>query len=145
MSEGSRTQNDVRIERLETALGAHDEVAVAYLFGSAARGEGGPGSDLDVAVLLASPPPRTLRYRARLMEELTRACGVPVDVVLLDEAPPALAGRVVQEGQLMLSRDESARVRFETDALRRYFDTAPLRRELDRGLISSLSETRFHG
>jgi len=137
--------DDSRIDRLEAALGEHQEILVAYLFGSAARGTSGPGSDLDVAVLLRDPRPSTLRYRARLAEELTRACDVAVDVVLLADASPALAGRILQEGDLLLSRDESARVRFETEALRRYFDTARLRQELNRELVSSLRRPRSDG
>jgi predicted nucleotidyltransferase len=38
---------------------AHGAAAV-YLFGSAARGTARPDSDVDVGLLLASPPPPTL-------------------------------------------------------------------------------------
>ena len=145
MSNGPDTVAGSNVERLVGALAGHDEIVVAYLFGSAARDESGPGSDLDVAVLLATGVPDLLRFRALLMEELARASSSAVDVILLSEAPPELAGRVVREGKLLLSRDESARVRFETEALRRYFDTARLRRELDRVLVSDLREGRFLG
>lgn len=139
------TVADSILETLTEALAGHDEIAVAYLFGSAARDESGPGSDLDLAIVLTTEVPEPLRYRARLMEELARASSTAVDVVFLSDAPPELAGRVVREGKLLLSHDESARVRFETEALRRYFDTARLRRELDRGLVSDLRHGRFLG
>ena len=145
MEKSFDTGNGSILERLAAALAHHDEIAVAYLFGSVARDEAGSGSDLDVAALLAAETPDPLRHRARLMEELARAAGAAVDVVLLGEAPPELAARVVREGRLLLSRDESARVRFETETLRRYFDTARLRRELDRSLLSDLREGRFLG
>ena len=133
------------LERLKETLAGNDEIVVAYLFGSAARDEDRAGSDLDVAVLLAKEVTEPLRRRALLMEELTRASGVAVDVVVLGEASPLLAARVVRDGQILLSRDESARVRFETDALRRYFDTARLRQELDRAFVSAVKEDRLLG
>jgi len=142
---GESTKTDTKRDRLENTVSGHEEISVAYLFGSAARDEATVGSDIDVAILVAKELPDPLRHRAELVEELTRACGVSVDVVLLGEAPPELASRVVREGELLLSRDESARVRFETEALRRYFDTARMRRELDRALLSDLREGRFLG
>lgn len=48
--------------------------------------------------------------------------------MLLEDAPPALAGRAVREGTLLLCRDESHRVRLEVNVLRREFDTEPLRK-----------------
>lgn len=103
-------------------------------------------SDIDVGVLLVRAADNPLRYRARLAEELSRSVGgVPVDVVLLDEAPAALAGRVVREGRLLVCKDEVKRVRFETDALRREFDTTHLRRLYDRALAGAIRQGRFYG
>lgn len=142
-SESTKTR--AKLDKLRTTVMSHDEILVAYLFGSAARDMVAVGSDFDVAILLDRKPSNSLGYRAALIEELTMACGVTVDVVVLGEAPPGLAARIVREGKLLLSRNESARVRFETEALRRYFDTAVLRRELDRALLLDLREGRFLG
>ncbi len=132
-----------RVAALAAALGERQEIAVAYLFGSAARRRAGEGSDLDLAVLVAPPPEDPLAYRTRLAEDLAGRCGVRVDVVLAASVPPVLATRIVREGRILLSRDESARVRFETEALRRYFDTARMRAELDRALLADLREGRL--
>jgi len=56
-----------------------------YVFGSRARGDAAPDSDLDVAV--RGMPPEHF-YRA--VGEVCSALGLPVDVVDLDESSPAL-------------------------------------------------------
>src|SRR5687767_6524295 len=71
---------------LRTALGPHDEILLAYLFGSVARSEHAEGSDVDVAVLSSNA--LSLDERGRLSEELGRALGFSraVDVIDLREA-----------------------------------------------------------
>lgn len=128
------------------ALADHSEIAVAWLFGSVARGTASELSDIDVGVLLANGPPNLLRYRARLSEELSRAAlGIPVQVVLLDEVSPAVAARAVRQGQLLLCNDPAARVRLEVRSLLRDFDTAHLRQLHDRVLAKAIRQGRFYG
>lgn len=131
-------------DALRRPLESRPEIAIAYLFGSASRGENGPLSDVDVGVLVAGAS-LGLRARGALREDLARAVGRSVDVVPLDEVPPELAVRAVWEGRLLLSRDEPRRVRWETDTLRRYWDTAPLRRTIEQGRLRELGEGRFGG
>ena len=49
--------------------------------------------------------------------------------MILDTAPPDLIHRVLRDGELVLDRDPSARVRFEVAARNAYFDLKPF---LDR-------------
>lgn len=51
-----------------------------YLFGSAARGELGPDSDLDFLVVLPDECPRELHASGKIYQRL-RGMGVPIDVV----------------------------------------------------------------
>ncbi len=68
---------------------APQDVVCAYLFGSQARGTARDESDVDVAILLRTPPARTLEGRVPpLGSELERALGRRVDLVLLNDAPP---------------------------------------------------------
>ena len=60
------TKTDTKLDRLKNSVSAHDEISVAFLFGSAARGEATVGSDSDVAILVAKELPDPLRYRAEL-------------------------------------------------------------------------------
>lgn len=133
------------VERIREELIGRSEVTLAYLFGSRARGTATAESDFDVAVRVFEALPNRLRYRVRLAEGLAALLGgAKVEVVLLDDAPPALAGRIVREGKLLVSRDETERVRFEVRALEEEFDTAPLRRALDRGQTAAIRGGRFY-
>ena len=116
------------VERLRRAFqGREQGVAAVYLFGSVARGEPRPGSDLDVAVLLDPAPERGtfeslgLDLRAELESDLGRE----VDLVVLNHAPPDLAHRVLRDAVLIIEPDPAARVRFEVRARNEYWDLKP--------------------
>jgi predicted nucleotidyltransferase len=101
-------------------------IACVYLFGSRARGNAHAGSDTDVAVLYAQNPPPGLRGLALdLADDLQKALRAPVDLVVLNRASPDLIHRVLRDGILVCEYDPAARVRFEVDARRRYFDLLP--------------------
>jgi uncharacterized protein len=116
--------------RLRTLLDAAPADAVAaYLFGSQARGTAGPRSDVDLGMLLSRTPAPTLEgylfdYEAALERDLRR----PVQLIVLNTAPPDLVHRVLRDGRLLLDRDPSARIRFEVRSRNEYFDLLPFLR-----------------
>lgn len=116
--------------RLRALFGEDPRGALAvYLFGSVARGEARPGSDVDVGVLYAVEPPATLASPHFALEgELERALGRSVQVVALNRAPADLVHRVLRDGHLVLDLDPAARIRFEVQRRNEYFDLAPVRR-----------------
>lgn len=104
------------------------EVEAAYVFGSEARGTAGADSDVDVAVLLGRRPAATLLAQPYdLRDELSALLGRPVDLVVLEVAPPDLVHRVLRDGVLVLDRDRRARIAFEVAARNAFFDLQPLR------------------
>ena len=124
---------------------ARPEILAAYVFGSRAGGGGTRLSDLDVAFLLDAPAgadlfERRLALRADLAQFLRTDA---LDVVVLNDAPVALRFAATRRGRLVACRDELARVRFEADAMSRYFDMEPFRRTLARGLERRLAEGSF--
>ncbi|MEW6594385.1 MAG: nucleotidyltransferase domain-containing protein [Thermodesulfobacteriota bacterium] len=101
-------------------------VLFAYLFGSQARGVTGPLSDLDLAVYLDGRVD-LFATRLRLMASLAKRIRTEkFDLVVLNEASPVLRYEVVKGG-LVLKESKARRVLFETEAMRSYLDTAPLR------------------
>lgn len=118
---------DALAERLARTLEAEvPPPACAWLFGSRARGESGARSDVDVAVLLEEDPPPTLDgLRLDLAARLEDTLGLPVDLVVVNRAPPDLVHRVLRDGLLVFERDPSRRVRFEVRARNEYFDLLP--------------------
>jgi len=138
--------NERALAETREAFARRPEVLVAYLFGSHARGKPTPVSDVDFAVLLSETVPREsyLDYRIALTQELSRIVrSDEVQVVILNQAPPLLAYKVIVEGRPLLCREELARLRFRTDATRRYLDTKPLRRIQGKATARRIRENRF--
>lgn len=124
------------------------EIQAAYVFGSVATGRTRPDSDVDVAVLTPRRTRRadTLKYRLALMADLGSVLGRPdVEVVLLNEAPPLLAHRILSQGTLVFERSRSARVRFQVDTANRYLDLIPMFETHIRYLKKRVREGRVVG
>ena len=116
-------------DAIRDAVASEPTVAVAYLFGSVARGDAGPDSDLDVGLVFTD---RDLAAReraevcARVADALARRTGVsPVDVVDLEVQGPIFCHRVLLEGHAAHVGDEARRVDFVSDTLSRAFDFRP--------------------
>jgi predicted nucleotidyltransferase len=119
------------------------EVVLGFLFGSYARGEGWPDSDVDCAVLLADGVPAAAAFdlRLRVIDGLTRAIRRDdVDLAILNEAPLALAYRVLRDGKLLFCRDHAAYVRYRVRTLNLYFDFAPLLERHQAMFLKRVSE-----
>lgn len=99
-------------------------VDFAYLFGSVARGKGGPMSDLDLAVFLVPTLSAAKRstLRLRLYRDLSPFAPSGLDLVVLNDAPLNLRFGVLESGRLILRRNERRRILFEAGTRSRYFD-----------------------
>ena len=126
--------NRQRIEHtLRDFFSGQPRISTAYLFGSVARGTDGPGSDVDVGVLLDPPPPPTLAGLCLdLEDDLRETLGMPVDLVVLNRAPTDLIHRVLRDGRLVLDRDPGRRIAFEVRSRNEYFDLLPFLRRYRR-------------
>lgn len=118
---------DVITALRDTAPAVLDDepVAFAYLYGSHARGTPTARSDVDVAVhLVEGVEVDGLELALRVSRELERAGGIgPLDVVVvLDDAPLPLAGRIQEQGLVIYSRDEVARACWASLTARMYHD-----------------------
>lgn len=117
----------VPVLRRYFATHPHGLVA-AYLFGSVARGDERPGSDVDIAVVLG-------RHGGLELADLDRCAAIQgaiadllhreVDLVPLDTASPDLQFRVLRDRVLLFEGDETARIEFEIHARNDYFDLLP--------------------
>jgi hypothetical protein len=77
------------------AIAASHGIENVRLFGSFARGEGGPGSDVDLLIRLA--PGRGFRDFMDFCEEVEEALRRRVDVVVEDGLSPWIRERVLSE------------------------------------------------
>ena len=114
--------------RLAELLDPREEILEAYLFGSHARGQAQPHSDVDVAVYVddARADDTGYGYRANLTTDLMAGLGFnDVDVVVLNRAPPLLYHQVLRDGVRLLARDLRATTTREGRAVSRYCDFVP--------------------
>ena len=126
-------------ERLVEVLATDPRVRLVYAFGSAASNVAGPLSDVDVAVLLE----RRLDWDAeRELRGRLDAVAPRVDVVILNEAPPALRFEIVTSGRCLLAHDPREQAEFEIVSLSRFLDFQPVRRVQQQYLRARVEERR---
>ena len=123
-----------------------EPVLFAYLFGSYATHTARRNSDIDVAVYLDDtvPPLDYLDASLRLARLLAEASGLgQVEaLVILNEAPLPLAGRIRRDRRILYSRDEVARVRYESLIARLYHDFRLREAPRDRERLRAIAEGR---
>jgi predicted nucleotidyltransferase len=101
------------------------EIQAAFLFGSQASGRARTDSDIDVAVLIDVAATRVdARTRLRRVIEALAAhvAADRLDVVILNDAPPALAFQILKSGKLAFERDRIALHRFRVRTYARHAD-----------------------
>lgn len=105
--------DDLRDEVVRTLRAAGARFALVH--GSRATGAHRPDSDVDVAAWWARDAPASF--------EVLLPSGV--DLVVLNDAPLELAGRIAVDGELLFDDDPPARVRWVATTRKIYFDERP--------------------
>lgn len=134
-------ERDRVIETLRHYFEGRTDVVAAYLFGSVARGEARPSSDVDVGLVLHAGKPKTVDAYGKVIDvqgDLEAALGCSVDVVPMNEAPPDLLHRILRDGICVHDSDTPARVEFELQARNEYFDLLPILQRYRRTVLGSL-------
>ena len=113
-----RTPEDPIVEALRKALRGREDVRLALLFGSRARGRARPDSDADVAVL-----GKDLNL-LKLAADLSHAAGVEVDVVSLADPGYPLLNALLRDSIVLHEGERHAASAWRSRAL--------LQAEMDR-------------
>lgn len=129
------------VKALERYFAEQDDVAVAYLFGSATRNERWRSSDIDIGIVFiaATDGPRRLERRIELALQLEKLLRVPIDIVDLDLTSPTFNHHVLFNKVVLKGRGDPARIAFEVAARRAYFDMLPYQ---ERYLAARLERLR---
>lgn len=104
------------------------EVAAVYLYGSQARKSAKETSDIDLAVLVTDKR----KYKGFgipqvvFSQDLLSVTDKEVEVQDLTSCRIDFAHRVLTEGKLLISNNQQARIAFEENIFRTYFDMKPL-------------------
>jgi len=120
-------------DEIKEVLKGHEEILVAYLYGSMVKGYEGKKSDIDVGLLLKEDFEAEALYPARIAREIKEKCGFnqEVDVRILNKGPYRFLHQVIRGGEVILSKDERERVRFETSVIDEYIDFKPFYEQYD--------------
>ena len=130
------------MDALQEVLSRDSRIAYALVFGSTARGSAHERSDLDVAVGLSSGVSLDPHEVGALVSDLEQAAGRPVDLVLLHEAPPALAYRIFRDGVTLCERDHRALADRKARAVLEYLDFRPFEDIAVRGALIAAARGR---
>jgi predicted nucleotidyltransferase len=111
-----------RLNLLEPLLSADSRIIFAYIFGGLATGNQRPLSDIDIAVYLDSCADRA-EAKLDIIGNLSDTLKTDeIDLVILNDAPISLVGRILKKKRLIADRQPFIRHRFESLALREFFD-----------------------
>ena len=109
-----------KIDSLAGLLRKDKNIIFAYLFGSLSKGRVHRLSDIDVALYLKRIKP--LDY-LKLFREISETLGTDeIDLVILNNAPLSLTGRILQTRKILADKDSFLRHKYESMTLRKFFD-----------------------
>ena len=119
----------------DTVLATLPDAWAVYVYGSFARGEDWPDSDLDVAVLL--PPEQRIPDLLELVGDISKHVHRDVDVVDLRRVGDVLRREVLENGRTLFESDPEKVLAWEASAMSRY---AHYREEV-RGILDDFRRT----
>ena len=134
MVTGDETETIFETAR-DAVLAALPDALAIYVYGSFARGEQWPSSDLDIAVLM--PPERRIPDVLGLISHIAQGVHREIDLVDLRQAGDVLRREVLESGQALYQSDPQRVLAWEASALTRYGHY----REEIRGILEDFRRT----
>lgn len=122
-------------EARDALLEAMPDAWAIYVYGSAARGDAGPASDVDLAVLL--PHGQRIPRKLSLMAALAATLGRDVDLIDLREVGDFLRMEVLRDGRVLHAADRDRLLEWEARAMSSYYD----HRFRIRGIVENFART----
>ena len=118
-------------------------VIFAYLYGSQIVRRSRPDSDVDIGIAIDPASGDPERVASRVADALMAHAGVGgIEVTVLDGAPVRFLGRVLRHRVVLYSRDEPARVEFESRVGRMADDVEVWAAPMDRELLAAIAAGR---
>ncbi|MBI3272668.1 MAG: nucleotidyltransferase domain-containing protein [Planctomycetes bacterium] len=127
--------------RARSILELFPEIAAVYLFGSVARGDATPASDVDLGLVFRRRGDTALDHHRLLGDLASRLEALaprrPIDLVVLESQGPLFCHRVLLEGALIYEADRDRRCDFESTSVVRALDFRPTYKLATRGRIAA--------
>lgn len=139
------------LESVKTKLSSYfsslDEVVIAYIFGSVARGEENRMSDVDLGVLLDEPLSKQDMFglELQIIDDIVGLLGSDkIDLTIMNQAPLLLKFNIIKDGYVLKS-DEASRIPFETRIMSRYLDEKFYRQRHMREAVKQMTGVKVNG
>jgi predicted nucleotidyltransferase len=124
-----------KIPEIVDIVSGDKDIVVLYTFGSLAKGDLKPMSDLDFAVLLTPRLSRKQRFDKHL-----KLIGIfnhvfrtdEIDLILLNDAPPRFVYRILKEGKILICKKQDEFIDFKEYVVKTYLDFKFFRDRFDR-------------
>jgi predicted nucleotidyltransferase len=130
------------MDALRQALAEDPRIDYAVVFGSDARGTAHAGSDLDIAIGIGSHVRMSALELGDLIARLAHVSRRSIDLVVINEAPPALAYRVFRDGRVIVEKNHATLVAHKTRAILEYLDFLPIEALAARGVLTAAADGR---
>ena len=119
-----------QLKEIDPLMKAYPFIAAAYQFGSTIRGQEGPMSDVDIAILVdeehAPSGIDLLRIELLLAYEIQKHLNIAeVDLSTLNHQRLTFQHTVLRTGQLIYEADPKYRIRFMQNVIQAYIDFRP--------------------
>lgn len=108
---------DKNLEKVIEEIKRNPKVSAIYLFGSFAKGEEKPISDVDIAVIIKDPDPETEAEIGSLYSD-------QIDVALFHRLPLHIQFEVFKYGKELFIRDENYVFELKLKVMREYLETS---------------------
>jgi uncharacterized protein len=131
------------ISRLAEFFKSREYVELAYLFGSTAKDNRGPLSDIDIGVYLSSKPTKGERIEKRL--ELTAELAgflktESIDLVVMNDASAVINFEIIKSNIPVFIRDEDFKLDMEQKTMSSYLDRKYHEDLLNRAFLERIEE-----
>ncbi len=130
----SESEREKALNTLKEFLRDDERIIFAYLFGS--FNEGNTFRDIDIGVYTVSPD-KDIEAEIELKRVLTEKTGYPVDISVINNAPPDVKIQVL-EGTILICKDKELMTDFIEDAGTQYIEYYHLREIADEAIRKAI-------
>lgn len=111
----------------------NDDILLAFVFGSVAKGRERGESDVDIAVLFSNKPP--FKRSFEIKDEISDILKKEIDIAVLNDASPILCMQVLKNGKIIFERKKGEYSKFFVNTSKLYYDLKICRAEVERKIL----------